>query len=230
MFSILFELLSSTFIYLGYIKNNSFPQPLNSTDELHYIELLPEREARNKLIEHNLRLVAHICKKYDIKKELNDDLISIGTIGLIKGIDSFKVDKGHKLSTYISRCIENEILMYIRSSKNYFNTLSLNDPIYNDIDGNEISLLDTISDKDFNVIDNMALQENIRLLNKYLYILNPRELEIITKRYGLYNQNEHTQIELAKQLGISRSYVSKIEKRAFIKIYREFNKKQIINN
>lgn len=227
MFTMVFEALSSALCYVGYIRNNSFQQPLSKEDEADCIERWnkQDREAREKLIEHNLRLVAHIVKKYDIKKEQTEDLISIGTIGLIKAVDSFKSDKGHKLTTYASRCIENEILMYLRSSKNYFQNVSLNDPIATDKDGSEISLIDAIAaPEEKTVIDNMMLSDNINKLKGYIHVLDARELEIVTKRFGLYGQNEQTQREIARQLHISRSYVSRIEKRAFMKIYREFKK------
>ncbi|MEG0823516.1 MAG: RNA polymerase sporulation sigma factor SigK [Erysipelotrichaceae bacterium] len=229
MFTMLFTLLSSTFLYVGYLKNNSFAQPLNKEDELKYINLMDkgDHNARNTLIEHNLRLVAHIVKKYDFKKELNEDLISIGTIGLIKGVDSFKSETGHKLTTYIARCIENEILMYLRANKNYFKNISLNEPISNDSDGNEITLLDALAaPKERSIIDQIELDNNIKLLRSYLYVLDERELEIITRRFGLFNQIEQTQKQIAKDLSISRSYVSRIEKRSFVKIYREFQKHQ----
>lgn len=227
MFTIIFDVLSSALCYVGYIKSNSFLQPLNKEDEAKYIALLSDRdeEARNQLIEHNLRLVAHIVKKYDIKKEQTEDLISIGTIGLIKAIDSFKPEKGHKLTTYASRCIENEILMYLRSSKNYFQNISLNEPIATDKDGSEITLIDAIAaPQEKSIVEDMILQDNISKLRSYIYILDERELEIITKRFGLFNQREQTQREIAKEMRISRSYVSRIEKRAFMKIYREFKK------
>ena len=227
MFTFAFEILSNALYYVGYIRNNSFLQPLDKEEEARCIAALQEKneEARNKLIEHNLRLVAYIVKKYDIRKEQTEDLISIGTIGLIKAIDSFKVEKGRKLTTYASKCIENEILMYLRSSKNYFQNISLNDPIATDNDGSEITLIDAIAcPEDKSVVESMMLEENIRKLKSYIHILDPRELEIITKRFGLYGQKELTQREIASQLHISRSYVSRIEKRAFMKLYREFKK------
>lgn len=227
MFTFTFEILSNALYFIGHIRNNSFLQPLNKEEEERYISLLKsqDKEARDKLIEHNLRLVAHIVKKYDIHKEQTEDLISIGTIGLIKAVDSFKAEKGHKLTTYASRCIENEILMYLRSSKNYFQNISLDEPITNDKDGSEITLLDAISSPvQKSIVDQIVLNDNIDKLKKYIHVLDARELEIITKRFGLYHQKELTQREIAKQLNISRSYVSRIEKRAFMKIYREFKK------
>lgn len=229
MFATVFEVLSNALCYVGYIRSNSFLQPLDKEEEAKCIGLLKDKdeEARGMLIEHNLRLVAHIVKKYDIKKEQTEDLISIGTIGLIKGIDSFKPEKGHKLTTYASKCIENEILMYLRSSKNYFQNVSLNDPIATDKDGSEITLIDAIaSPENSTIIDDMIREDNIQKLKRYIHVLDARELEIITKRFGLYGQEEQTQREIAKQLRISRSYVSRIEKRAFMKIYREFQKEE----
>lgn len=227
MFTNVFEMLSQALCFVGYIRSNSFAQPLPKEEEEACIALLKKKdvEARNKLIEHNLRLVAHIVKKYDFKKEQTEDLISIGTIGLIKGIDSFKPEKGHKITTYASKCIENEILMYLRSSKNYFQNVSLNEPIAMDKDGSEITLIDAISaPEDTSIIDDMMVQDNIDKLMRFIHVLDARELEIISKRFGLYGQEELTQREIAKQLRISRSYVSRIEKRAFMKIYREFQK------
>lgn len=226
MFTTIFEVLSNALCYVGYIRSNSFQQPLDKEEEARCISLLSERdeEARNKLIEHNLRLVAHIVKKYDIRKEQKEDLISIGTIGLIKAIDSFKPEKGHKLTTYASKCIENEILMYLRSSKNYFQNVSLNEAIATDKDGSEITLIDAISAPEDNIIDDMMLEDNVSKLKRFIHVLDARELEIITKRFGLYGQKEQTQREIAKTMNISRSYVSRIEKRAFMKIYREFQK------
>lgn len=229
MFSFLFELLSNALCYVGYIRSNSFAQPLDKAEEAKCLQGLEkgDQEARNTLIEHNLRLVAHIVKKYDIKKEQTEDLISIGTIGLIKAIDSFRVDKGHKLTTYASKCIENEILMYLRSSKNYFQNVSLNEPIATDKDGSEITLIDAISaPQDTTIIDDMMKDDHIQRLKRHIHVLDARELEIITKRFGLYGHEEETQREIAKQLHISRSYVSRIEKRAFMKIYREFQKEE----
>ncbi|MEF9967891.1 MAG: RNA polymerase sporulation sigma factor SigK [Longicatena sp.] len=229
MLTTIFEALSNALCYVGYIRSNSFLQPLEASEEAKCIGLLKEHnvEARNKLIEHNLRLVAHIVKKYDIKKEQTEDLISIGTIGLIKAIDSFKPEKGHKITTYASKCIENEILMYLRSSKNYFQNVSLNEPIATDKDGSEITLIDAIgAPVQMSVIDTMMMNDNIAKLKRHIHVLDERELEIVTKRFGLYGCEEETQREIANELHISRSYVSRIEKRAFMKIYREFQKEE----
>ena len=187
-----------------------------------------DKDARSKLIEHNLRLVAHIVKKYD-SKDYTDDLISIGTIGLIKGIDSFKGSKNTRLTTYAARCIENEILMYFRNNKKRSKDISLNESIGFDKEGNEITILDILKTPDPDYIGNMDKESNINSLMKYLDVLNDREKTIITYRYGLFNTDEITQKEISKKLGISRSYVSRIEKRALTKILREFikNKKSI---
>ena len=186
-----------------------------------------DNEARNILIEHNLRLVAHIVKKYDNNKEDLDDLISIGTIGLIKGIDTFSNKNGTRLTTYAARCIENEILMYYRSNKKNSKNISINDSVGFDKEGNEISFLDILKTPSPDYIEDITVQDNIKLLYKYIDVLSPREKEIIIKRYGLYNTKEQTQKEIASEFNISRSYVSRIEKRALTKILREFirNKK-----
>ena len=190
-----------------------------------YIErhLKGDKDARNKLIEHNLRLVAHIVKKYESKGN-TDDLISIGTIGLIKGIDSYRPQKKVKLTTYAAKCAENEILMYFRSNKKYNNNISLNDVIGHDKDGGDITLIDVLKEETESPIKTIEYNDNIAHLSKYLTVLNKRELEIIKMRYGLLNTGEKTQKEIAKKLGISRSYVSRIEKRALIKMLREFIK------
>ena len=205
---------------------NVFDDPLSNEEEEYYInELLKgNKEARNKLIEHNLRLVAHIVKKYETKNTTADDLISIGTIGLIKGIDSYNKERGVKLTTYAAKCAENEILMYFRSNKKYNNTISLNDVIAHDKDGGDITLIDVLEESSNNIDDNIEKRDNIKNLSKYLNVLNERELKIIKMRYGLLNENEKTQKEISKMLHISRSYVSRIEKRALIKMLREFIK------
>jgi len=180
-------------------------------------------DSRNKLIEHNLRLVAHIVKKYDVRDD-NDDLISIGTIGLIKGIDSFSNKHGVKLTTYCARCIENEILMYFRANNKNLKNVSLNESIGYDKDGNEIMILDVLKAPVPDYVDEINKKDNIELLKEYLNILTPREKEIIIKRYGLDGEKEKTQKVIAKELKISRSYVSRIEKRSLTKILREFMK------
>lgn len=203
---------------------NVFDKPLNSEEENKCIEglLKGDKESRNKLIEHNLRLVAHIVKKYETKDISADDLISIGTIGLIKGIDSYSINKGVKLTTYAAKCAENEILMYFRSNKKYNNNISLEDIIGHDKDGGDITLMDVLKENSINIENTIEFKDNIRSLSKYLNVLNKRELEIIKMRYGLLNEEEKTQKEISKKLHISRSYVSRIEKRALIKMLREF--------
>ncbi len=203
-----------------------FLDPLSDEEESFYIKKLLEgdRESRNKLIEHNLRLVAHIVKKYENKNTSSDDLISIGTIGLIKGIDSYNLDRGVKLTTYVAKCIENEILMFFRSNKKYNNVVSLNDIVAKTSDGNDISLIDVLEISDDDIYDKIEFKDDILNLKEYLDVLNDRELKIIKLRYGLYGEKERTQKEIAKSMKISRSYVSRIEKRALIKILREFIK------
>ena len=203
-----------------------FLDPLDEEKENEYINLLlsGNKDARNKLIEHNLRLVAHIVKKYESTNISSDDLISIGTIGLIKSIDSYNKGRGVKLTTYAAKCIENEILMYFRSNKKYNNVISLNDIISKSQDGGDISLIDILETKDINVYDKIEFKDNVYNLKNYLNVLNDRELKIIKMRYGLFGEKERTQKEIAKNMRISRSYVSRIEKRALIKILREFIK------
>ena len=227
MFTLLMEALAQMFYFTGYIRSQSFAKPLSKEEEERCIALLAEkdREAREKLIEHNLRLVAHIVKKYDIKKTQTDDLISIGTIGLIKAVDSFRPEMGKKLTTYASRCIENEILMYLRKNRNSFQEVSLNEPIANEKDGSEITLLDAIAaPTQRSVVEKIQLEKDLKQLKEYLSLLDERELMIITKRFGLNGSREQTQKEIAQELHISRSYVSRIEKRAFLKIYKAFRK------
>ena len=230
MFSFLISLIKGLSFFTGSYSNTVFLDPLSKEEEEKYINLLEQKdkEARNKLIEHNLRLVAHIVKKFDQGSFDQDDLISIGTIGLIKGVDSYNKDKNIKLTTYVAKCIENEILMFYRSSKKYQNTGSLNDSIGYDKDGNKITLIDVLKDDRKSLDDEVYLRENIALVSKYLSKLNKREKEIIVKRYGLNNRKEMTQKDIAKELKISRSYVSRIEKRAISKILKDFIKNKKI--
>ena len=216
----LMNLLSFTF---GTYSINVFPEVLSKEEELILLNemKLGNNDARSKLIEHNLRLVAHIVKKFESIDNNQDDLISIGTIGLIKGIDSFKIDKNNRLTTYVARCIENEILMYFRSNKKNKLNVSLNDSIGTDKDGNEINLIDVIKSNDKELNELINEKNNNKLLNRIINKLDEREKEIIIKRYGLFNTKEYTQKEIAKMLNISRSYVSRIEKRAISKLYKE---------
>ena len=224
MLEFLKKLFKDFYIFTAAYSNNVFPDPLTKEEEERCVSLmhLGDKVARNKLIEHNLRLVAHIVKKYDHKKNDVDDLISIGTIGLIKGVDSFSYKKGTRLTTYAAKCIENEILMYYRSDKKNNKNISLNESIGFDKDGNEITFLDILKTPKPDFENDIQKKDNIALLKKYFNVLNEREKEIIIKRYGLNNNDEVTQKEIAKQLGISRSYVSRIEKRALTKIFKEF--------
>ena len=214
-----------TFLTTSY-SLNVFDPPLSNEEESYYVDRLldGDKTARNILIERNLRLVAHISKKYESKNISNDDLISIGTIGLIKGIDSYNKSKGVKLTTYAAKCAENEILMYFRTNKKYNNTISLNEVIAHDKDGGDITLIDVIEESNPDLDEKLEYKDNIKHLTKYLNILSNRELKIIKMRYGLNNEEEKTQKEIAKMLHISRSYVSRIEKRALIKMLREFIK------
>ena len=224
MFNKIKEFLKNMMILTTSYSLNVFDKPLSSDEENKCIEglLKGDKESRNKLIEHNLRLFAHIVKKYETKGISADDLISIGTIGLIKGIDSYSINKGVKLTTYAAKCAENEILMYFRSNKKYNNNISLEDIIGHDKDGGDITLMDVLKENSINIENTIEFKDNIRSLSKYLNVLNKRELEIIKMRYGLLNEEEKTQKEISKKLHISRSYVSRIEKRALIKMLREF--------
>jgi RNA polymerase sporulation-specific sigma factor len=224
-FSAIFGAINSTFFLIGYVSSpNSFPQPLPPEEEQKYIESYKKgsEEARNILIEHNLRLVAHIVKKYSTFGSDCDDLISIGTIGLIKAISTFDQDKGTRLATYAARCIENEILMQIRSSKKTQNEISLQDTIGVDKEGNEITLIDIIGNEGESVIDEVDLKMQVRrLYSKMRLVLKKREKTVLELRYGLLNGASKTQREIAKMLGISRSYVSRIEKKAIKKLSKE---------
>ena len=228
MFNLLIQLLKNTFFLTGSYSNTVFLDPLTFEEEQDAVNkmLKGNKAARNLLIEHNLRLVAHIVKKFENSSVDQDDLIGIGTIGLIKGIDSYSNERNVKVGTYVSRCIENEILMFFRTSKKHKNNVSLDDTIGYDKDGNAICLIDVIEDNDNALEDKVFLNENIDLLNKYIDKLNKREKEIIIKRYGLNNTKEMTQKDIANELKISRSYVSRIEKRALTKILRAFIKEK----
>ncbi|MEC0664634.1 RNA polymerase sporulation sigma factor SigK [Priestia flexa] len=209
---------------VSYVKNNAFPQPLSAAEEKRYLTLMTQgdQEARNLLIEHNLRLVAHIVKKFENTREDAEDLISIGTIGLIKAIESYSQGKGTKLATYAARCIENEILMHLRALKKTKKDVSLHDPIGQDKEGNEISLIDILKSESDDVIDMIQLNMELEKIKEYIDILDEREKEVIVGRFGLDLQKEKTQREIAKELNISRSYVSRIEKRALMKMFHEF--------
>jgi RNA polymerase sporulation-specific sigma factor len=204
--------------------NSSFPQPLTQEEEKYYLDLYKQGDdsAKNILIERNLRLVAHIVKKYtSINKDI-DDLISIGTIGLIKAISSYDLEKGTRLATYAARCIENEILMSIRSSKKQRNEVSLQAPIGTDKEGNEIALIDILCNDTESILDQVDFKIRLRkLYQKMKTALKRREKDVLEMRYGLESGNEKTQREIADMLGISRSYVSRIEKKAIKKLSEE---------
>ena len=226
MFFKLLNKIKELFLFTTSYSNNVFLDPLSNEEEEILIKQMKDGvlEARNKLIEHNLRLVAHIVKKFDYKNVEQDDLISIGTIGLIKGVDTFNKSHGTKITTYCARCIENEILMYFRSNNKNNKNISINESIGFDKEGNEITILDILKVPAPDFINDISEKDNIKLLKDYYKVLSDREKEIINKRYGLNNENEKTQKEIAKEYKISRSYVSRIEKRALMKMLREYIK------
>ena len=226
MFFKLLEKLKKLFVFTASYSNNVFLNPLTKEEEEECIKKasMGDKNARNKLIEHNLRLVAHIVKKFDYKNVDQDDLISIGTIGLIKGVDSFSKSHGTKITTYCARCIENEILMYFRSNNKTSKDISINESIGYDKEGNEITILDILKMPSPDFVETINEKDNVKLLKEYVKVLTPREKNILFKRYGIGENDEMTQKEIAKDLKISRSYVSRIEKRALMKILREFMK------
>ncbi len=218
--------LNSAIFLVGYISNNSlFPEPLSSEEEKKYLELLKEgnEEARNILIERNLRLVAHVCKKYSTAKVEQDDLISIGTIGLIKGINSFDSTKGVRLATYVSRCVDNEVLMFLRSNKKVNAEVYLEDPIGKDKDDNTVTLQEVLENNEKTIEDEVDLKFKIKkLYEKMKEVLKTREKTILELRFGLGGKKPQTQNEIADSMGISRSYVSRIETKAIGKLAKEF--------
>ena len=225
MFSLLIGIIKSAFLFTGSYSNNIFPDPLSTEDEEKYLNLYlnnKDKTARDKLIEHNLRLVAHVVKKYETTRSDIDDLISIGIIGLIKGIDTYSHKHNTRLATYCARCIDNEILMHFRSDKKNNKNISIDKSVGYDKDGNEITFMDILKTPKPDFIEDIHIQNNIKLLSNYINVLSDREKTIIIKRYGLNNTKELTQKEIAKELNISRSYVSRIEKRALTKLLREF--------
>lgn len=226
MFKFIKWLFKDFHLFCAAYSNNIFPDPLSKEEEKLLIEKMfnNDKDARDKLIEHNLRLVAHIVKKYDNKKEDVDDLISIGTIGLIKGIDSYSNKKNVKLTTYCAKCIENEILMFYRTNKHNSKNISLNESVGFDKEGNEITLLDILKTPNPDYALDIHKENNIKLLDKYFNVLTTREKQIIMERYGLNNNKKKTQKEIARNYKISRSYVSRIEKRALTKMLKEYIK------
>lgn len=225
----MFELLSffSEYIFLFILHichSDTFPKPLTKSEEEEYIKLslAGDKTAKNKLVEHNLRLVAHIIKKYYHCVSDQDDLVSIGTIGLIKAVNTYNPDKKIKLSSYASRCIENEILMHFRNCKKSAQDISLNEAIDSDKDGNPLTLMDIMATEDC-IIDDIDTKINLEKLYTYMKeVLNEREIEILTLRFGLKNHTPLTQREIAKLLNISRSYVSRIEKKALEALRKKY--------
>ena len=219
--------LSNIVFGVGYIQSsNLFPEPLNQNEERIYLEKMKNGDitARNILIERNLRLVAHIAKKYSSTNIDQDDLISIGSIGLIKGINSFDMNKNFKLATYIAKCIENEILMYLRSNKKRVTDVYLNEPIGKDKDDNEVTLQEVLENNDRNVEDEVDLKLKVKeLYEKMKKVLKDREKIIIELRFGLNGEKPKTQKEIAKMMNISRSYVSRIESKAISKLSTEID-------
>ncbi len=199
----------------------TFKHPLSQEEETHYLALAREGdiEARNILVEYNLRLVAHIVKKYQAGNRSMEDMISIGTIGLIKAINTYNESKGSRLVTYASRCIENELLMRLRQERKEAREVSLYEPIGTDKEGNEISLMDIISVEDENILHDIVVSDHIHHISDIFFsVLDKREQTVLTLRYGLFHNDEMTQKDIAEKLGISRSYVSRIEKKALLKL------------
>ena len=232
MFSALLQFLSKIFCFSSYVSNKaSYPQPLAPELEAEYLQKFKDGddEAREILIKHTLRLVAHIAKKYSHSMDV-DDLISIGSIGLVKGISTFEVKKGTQLATYLARCIENEILMALRSNKKYRCVFSLNDPLGVDGEGNEFSLIDVLSvnqDSVFKQVESGMLSEKLDAVMKQC--LTSREYQILQLRYGLNGKPAYTQLKTAEMLGISRSYISRIEKKALSKVRAKIEKDDYID-
>lgn len=221
MYTLIMALLNNAF-FISYIRSKSFQLPLTQKEEQFYLEKKNQgdKEARDILIEKNLRLVAHIAKKYEANKELQEDLISIGTIGLIKAVDNFKSEKNIRLATYAARCIENEILMHLRSTKKTNAEVSLNEVLKTDKDGSEIVLEDLLPNNDPEIPDQIYHQDQINEFMNYFHFLSKKEQDILTKRYGLFNSKKYTQNEIAEIYHISRSYVSRIEKKALIRLLK----------
>ena len=226
--SALLLLAANSFYFALRVSSGSFPRPLTAKEEQEYLERASagDLEARNQLIEHNLRLVAHVIKKYYTSNQDQDDLISIGTIGLIKAVKTYKGDYGSRLATYAARCIDNELLMYFRGKKKLSKEVSLYEPIGTDKEGNQIQLMDVVVCEDVDIVEQMEQAQNMQYLNEIISrVLTGRELFIMINRYGLYDKEMMTQREIARKLGISRSYVSRIEKRAIEKLKHAFEEK-----
>lgn len=228
MFDMILSLFSDFLFFILHVNPfNSFPPALSKDEEERLVKLSEQgdKTAKNKLVEHNLRLVAHVIKKYYSATAQQEDLISIGTIGLIKAIDSYKSDKGTRLATYAARCIENEILMYFRSQKKTAQDISVNEPIDVDNEGNPLTLIDIIATED-TILDDIYLSTMSKRMYQYIdEIQDDREKTILILRYGLNNQKPLTQREVAKKLNISRSYVSRIEKKVLLQLKEKFEEK-----
>lgn len=232
-FDFLSLLFGRIFFFTGVVKDGgNFPKPLSAEDEKKYLKLAKQgdTEAKNMLIRHNMRLVAHIVKKYTGAAE-TDDLLSVGSIGLIKAINTFQEGKGTQLATYTARCIENEILMLLRAGKKHKNSVSLSDPVGVDKDGNELTLIDLLSEKEDSVFaqveKSIQREKFVAALKRFL---TEREFEILSMRYGLEDEVALPQREVAKKLGISRSYISRIEKKAIEKARDYLNKDDFFND
>ncbi|MDR3271806.1 MAG: RNA polymerase sporulation sigma factor SigK [Peptococcaceae bacterium] len=235
------SVLKGITLFISYVNNHAFPHPLNEKEEARYLDILSRakrnpalsseetmiaEQARNKLVEHNLRLVAHLVKKFDGTGEENDDLISIGTIGLIKGINTYDRDKGTRLATYAARCIENEILMHLRTLKKTKGEVSMYDSIGVDREGNEICLMDILGSDADAISEQVESEFEQKALLEKLQTLSKRERTVVCLRYGLLNSPRQTQREIAKFMRISRSYVSRIEKKALQKLMDEMSEKK----
>lgn len=223
--SAFYLLMNSLFLMLRIVPGDSFPKPLSREKESEYLQRWQEGDlqARNILVEHNMRLVTHIIKKYYQTEDV-DDLISIGTIGLIKGINTYKPDKNVRLATYASRCIENEILMHLRKTSKLKSEVSLDEPLTVDGDGNELVLADILGVEENTVTGNLEKTTEKQLLFESIKKLNPKERQIMIMRFGLNNRQEKTQKEVADLLGISQSYISRIEKKIVGKLRKELLK------
>ena len=227
MIKLLLSVLSGLYFFALNVRDSFlFPKQLSKEEEEILIERMDagDEQAKKKLIEHNLRLVSHVAKKYYSKTGDIDELISIGTIGLVKGVNSFKKEKSTKLSTYLAKCIQNEILMFFRNQKKINNTVYINDPIEFDSEGNSLTLMDLIKTED-TIADDINNKINIEKLKRYINeIIDEREKTVIVKRYGLDGKDPLTQLEVSKKLGISRSYVSRIEKKVIEELRKKFEK------
>lgn len=220
---LILSVLNGITLLVSYMANNTFPQPLSEQEEEHYIQRMMQgdNEAKEVLAEHNLRLVAHVVKKFSTHSEETDDLISIGTIGLLKGIHSFQPNRGTKLATYAARCIENEILMHLRHIKKMRSEVSLHDPIGVDREGNEITLIEILGSHEESVSEIVEQHMEQKMLLQKLNTLSQREKKVLIMRFGLLDGVKKTQRKIARELNISRSYVSRIEKKALQKLIKE---------